>query len=75
MYVTTVAALLYTALYNSIWKGIITAESPTAGVLVGNIVTGAFGLYMVVAAVILFVDGIKSFSEAKATGAAPAAAD
>ncbi|MEJ2484421.1 MAG: carbon starvation CstA family protein [Anaerolineales bacterium] len=75
MYVTTVAALLYTALYNSIWKGIITAESPTAGVLVGNFVTGAFGLYMVVAAVILFVDGIKSFSEAKATGAAPAAAD
>jgi carbon starvation protein len=75
MYATTVAALLYTSVYNSIWKGIITAEGPSAGVLVGNLVTGAFGLYMVIAAVILFLDGVKSFNQAKATGAAPAAAD
>lgn len=76
MYVTTVAALLYTAVYNSIWKGILQAgEEATAGTTIGNLVTGAFGLYMVIAAVILFMDGIKSFNEAKATGAAPAAAD
>ncbi len=75
MYVTTVAALLYVSVYNAIWKGIITAEGQTTGFLIGNIITAAFGLYMVVAAVILFLDGIKSFNEAKATGAAPAAAD
>jgi len=73
MYVTTVAALLYTSIYNAIWKGIITAEGQTAGFLVGNIITAAFGLYMVVAAALLFVDGVKAFNQAK-LGVAPASA-
>jgi carbon starvation protein len=73
MYVTTVAALLWTSVVNAIWKGIITAQGQTAGFLIGNVITAAFGLYMVVAAVILFVDGVKSFTTAKAaTAAAPA---
>lgn len=74
MYVTTVAALLYTSVYNAIWLGIVTAENQTAGFLIGNIITAAFGLYMVVAAVMLFLDGLKAFNGARATGAAPAAA-
>lgn len=75
MYVTTVAALLYTSVYNAIWKGIITAEGQTAGFLIGNIITAAFGLYMVIAAVILFFDGLRAFQTARQTGVAPAAAD
>jgi carbon starvation protein len=75
MYATTVAALLYVSLYNAIWNGIINA-GPDAGLgfIVGNIITAAFGLYMVVAAVILFVDGVKAFNQSKA-GVAPAATD
>jgi carbon starvation protein len=66
MYVTTVAALLYTSVYNAIWKGIITAgPDASAGFIVGNLVTAAFGLYMVVAAVLLFIDGVKAFNNAK----------
>lgn len=74
MYVTTIAALLYVSVYNAIYKGIITAQGQTAGFLVGNIITAAFGLYMVVAALFLLVDGIKAFNEARG-GVAPAAAD
>jgi len=74
MYITTVAALLYVSVYNAIWKGIINA-GPEAGVgfILGNVITAAFGLYMVVAAVILFMDGLKAFNQAK-SGVAPAPA-
>lgn len=75
MYVTTVVALLYVSVYNAIWKGIFNAGPDAgAGFIIGNVITGAFGLYMVVAAVILFMDGVKAFNQAK-SGVAPAAAD
>ena len=75
MYVTTVAALLYTSVYNALWVGVIKAPADaTAGFIIGNVITAAFGLYMVVAAVLLFFDGLKAFNTAKA-GVAPAAAD
>lgn len=73
MYATTVAALLYTAVYNALYMGIIRAESLSAGFLIGNLISAAFGLYMVVAAVILFIDGMRAFNLARTT-AAPAAA-
>lgn len=75
MYATTVAALLYVSVYNAIWKGIINA-GPDAGVgfLVGNLISAAFGLYMVVAAVLLFIDGLKAFQQARVTGVATAGA-
>jgi carbon starvation protein len=77
MYITTVAALLYVSLYNALWKGIITASGSNLGFTVGNLISAAFGLYMVVAAVILFMDGIRAFNKARETGiaAAPAAGD
>jgi len=75
MYVTTVAALLYVSVYNAIWQGILNAgPDASAGFIVGNVITAAFGLYMVVAAVILFFDGLKAFNTARSS-AAPAAAD
>ncbi len=73
MYVTTVAALLYVSIYNAIYKGILTAEALSAGFLIGNLISAAFGLYMAVAAVILFIDGVRAFNQAR-TAAAPAAA-
>ncbi|MEJ2348179.1 MAG: carbon starvation CstA family protein [Anaerolineales bacterium] len=75
MYVTTVAALLYTSLYNAIYKGIITASELSPGFLIGNIISAAFGLYMVVAAVILFIDGVRAFNQARAVAAPAAAGD
>ncbi len=74
MYVTTVAALLYVSVYNAIWKGIVNAGPDAgAGFIIGNVITAAFGLYMVVAAILLFMDGVKAFNQAKA-GVAPAPA-
>ncbi|MBI4772446.1 MAG: carbon starvation protein A [Chloroflexi bacterium] len=75
MYVTTVAALLYVSLYNAIWLGIITAGAKAnAGFILGNVISAAFGLYMVVAAVLLFIDGLKAFQQARVTGMAAAPA-
>jgi carbon starvation protein len=66
MYVTTVAALLYTSVYNALWSGVLNAgPDASVGFIVGNIITAIFGLYMVVAAVLLFVDGVRAFNNAK----------
>ena len=76
MYATTVAALLYTAIYNALWNGIIKATELDVGFLIGNLISAAFGLYMVVAAVILFIDGLRAFNNARSgVAAAPAAGD
>ncbi len=67
MYVTTLAALLYVSVYNALWKGIVQSWGQgSPGFLVGNLISAAFGLYMVVAATILLVDGLKAFGKAKA---------
>ncbi|RME08731.1 MAG: carbon starvation protein A [Anaerolineae bacterium] len=76
MYITTVAALLYVSVYNAIWKGIINAGPDAgAGFIIGNLITAAFGLYMVVAAIILFVDGLKAYNQARGGVAAAPAGD
>ncbi len=75
MYITTLAALLYVAVYNALYKGIyLTIQSGEAqtGFILGNLITAGFGLYMTYAAVMLFIDGVRSFNAAKAS--APAAA-
>ena len=73
MYVTTVAALLWVSVRNALWLGVFQAGPDAgAGFIVGNLISAAFGLYMVVAAVILFFDGLAAFNKAKA--AAPASA-
>lgn len=75
MYATTVAALLYVSVYNALIKGILQAPADvSAGFIVGNLISAVFGLYMVVAAVLLFIDGLRAFNKARATGVAPAAA-
>lgn len=74
MYATTVGALLYTSVYNAIWVGIIQATDLSAGFLIGNLISAGFGLYMVVAAVILFIDGLRAFNKARLTTAPTAAA-
>ncbi len=74
MYATTVAALLYTSVYNAIWVGIIPLTDLSAGFLIGNLISAGLGLYMVVAAVILFIDGLRAFNKARLTTAPTAAA-
>jgi carbon starvation protein len=75
MYVTTVAALLWVSVRNALWLGVFQAgPDASAGFIVGNLISAAFGLYMVVAAVILFFDGLQAFNKARATGMAPAPA-
>ncbi len=66
MYITTLGALLYVSVYNALWKGIaLSWGKGSAGFIVGNLISAAFGLYMVVAATILLVDGLKAFNKAK----------
>jgi len=73
MYATTVVALLYVSIYNAIWKGIITAEGQTFGFLLGNIISAVFGLYMAISAIVLLIDGINAFRDAR-EGVTPAMA-
>ncbi len=75
MYATTVAALLWVSVRNALWLGVLNAGPDASfGFILGNLISAVFGLYMVVAAVILFIDGLQAFNKARATGMAPAAA-
>lgn len=74
MYVTTVGALLYTSVYNALWVGIIQATDLSVGFLIGNLISAGFGLYMVIAAVILFIDGVRAFNKARTVTVPTAAA-
>lgn len=69
MYITTLAALLWTSVQNAIIRGIIGAIASgqvQVGFIVGNIITAVFGLYMLIAAIILLVDALRSFYTARA---------
>ncbi len=78
MYVTTVAALLWTA-WTALDKGFLNADTFYANVdsilpyQIGNLISIIFALYMAGSAVILLYDGLQSFNRAR-SGVAPAAA-
>jgi carbon starvation protein len=59
MFFTTMAALLYTS-YNLLFKVFTGAVKGEA--LVGNTLMGLVGLFLVVAAIILGVEGTKAFA-------------
>jgi len=75
MYVTTIAALLWTA-WIALNKGFINrAPDMTAPFVFGNLISVAFALYMAIAALFLLADGLKAFNKARtAPAAAPGAA-
>lgn len=71
MFVTTIAALLYTS-YSLLYKVLSGAVKGEA--LVGNTLMGLCGLFLVVAALVLAFEGIKAFRRFKALRAEAAAA-
>ncbi len=64
MFITTIAALAFTSynLLGKVFSGAVSGEA-----LVGNILMGLVGIYLVVAAIILAVEGIKAFIRYKAS--------
>lgn len=72
MFITTVGALLWTS-WIAFDKGFIhRAAETTTPFVIGNLISVIFGLYMAISAVILFIDAIKAFSEARKAPASPA---
>ncbi len=73
MFITTIAALLYTS-YTLLQKVLVGAVKGEA--LVGNTLMGLVGLFLVVAAIVLGIEGVKAFKRYKAVrmAAAPAKA-
>jgi len=69
MYITTVFALLYTAykVFSQVFTGAVTG----AAFVVGNFIAGIIAIFLVIAAVILLMDGWRSLKEAE-RGVAPA---
>ena len=74
MFITTVAALLYTS-YGLLSK-VFTGAVKGAEALVGNTLMGFIGFFLVIAAIILGVEGVKAFNRYRAirAQAAPAKA-
>jgi carbon starvation protein len=71
MFVTTIAALIYTSydlLIQKVFAGKVTGEA-----LVGNLLMGIVALFLVVAAIVLALDGFKAFRRFKAIRAEGAA--
>jgi carbon starvation protein len=62
MFITTIAALVVTS-YNLLVK--VFSGAVSGGDLVGNTLMGLVGIYLVVAAIILAVEGIKAFNRLK----------
>ena len=73
MFVTTVAALIYTSynLLNKVLSGAVKGEA-----LIGNTLMGLVGFFLVIAAIMLGVEGVKAFNRYRAMKghAAPAKA-
>ena len=71
MFVTTIAALVYTSygLLKKVVTGTVKGEA-----LVGSTVMGLVGFFLVIAAIILAVEGAKAFNRYRALRAQPAAA-
>lgn len=71
MFVTTVAALLYTSysLLDKVLSGAVKGEA-----LVGNTLMGVVGFFLVIAAIILAMEGFKAFGRYRTLKAQPASA-
>lgn len=75
MYITTVAALLWTS-WTALNKGFLNpAPDMTAPFVLGNGISAVFGLYMAISAVVLLVDGLRAFNKARSAPAPAAAGD
>jgi len=72
MFFTTVAALLYTSF--SLFSKVFTGAMKTTEAKIGNTFQALIGLFLVVAAIILAVEGIKAFNRYRAIKAQPAPA-
>jgi carbon starvation protein len=72
MFVTTVAALLYTS-FNLLQK-VFTGGVKGVEALIGNTLMGFIGFFLVIAAIILGVEGVKAFNRYRAIKAQPAPA-
>ncbi len=72
MFITTVAALLYTSytLLSKVFSGAVKGIEAQ----VGNTLMGLVGLFLVIAAIILAVEGVKAFNRYRAVKAQPAPA-
>jgi carbon starvation protein len=71
MFITTVAALIYTSynLLDKVLKGTVKGEA-----LVGNTLMGLVGFFLVIAAIMLGVEGVKAFNRYRAMKAVGAPA-
>ncbi|MDY0038676.1 MAG: carbon starvation CstA family protein [Desulforhabdus sp.] len=69
MFVTTVAALLYTSytLLSKVFQGAVTGEA-----LIGNTLMGCVGFFLVIAAFILGIEAFRAFGRYRALKAEPA---
>jgi len=72
MFITTVAALLYTS-YGLLSK-VFTGAVKGTEALIGNTLMGLIGFFLVIAAIILAVEGVKAFNRYRAVKAQPAPA-
>jgi len=72
MFITTVAALLYTSygLLYRVFTGVVKGTER----IVGNTLMGLVGFFLVIAAIILAVEGVKAFNRYRAIKAQPAPA-
>lgn len=71
MFITTIAALLYTSynLLNKVLSGAVKGEA-----LIGNALMGIVGIFLVIAALVLAMEGIKAFNRYRAVRAQAAPA-
>jgi carbon starvation protein len=78
MFITTIAALMYTSynLLSKVFTGnvVVAAGQTRAEALIGNGLMGVVALFLVVAAIILFIDGMKAlkrYRQQSRTGMVP----
>jgi carbon starvation protein len=65
IFTTGMAALLYAVLYTAIYRGMVLSEGQEFGFTLGNGITAVLGLYLLGAALILFLQGLLALNKAR----------
>ena len=71
LYVTAISALMFTSVFIAFYNKIFNTRVQDNGFIFGNIIISVFGLFIIVSASLLFIDGLCVYKRARNSGRPP----
>ncbi|HLE51195.1 MAG TPA: carbon starvation CstA family protein [Anaerolineales bacterium] len=63
--ITSISAIAYSSIYLAIYKSLLTAQSLNPSLILGNLITAIFGLFMILAGLLIFRDGLGRLTQSR----------